>query len=1491
LGVYTLKNEEIRMKKLVLLCTMLATLACLAYAEYQVNAPGYEAAKPRYWQLMEKAWNGSATDAENAELADLCYVYGWELPVAEPAESDSRGNPNGTLDAGTDCAGATIITSCPFGETVAMDGDNDCALTTPSISSPYNDLFYQFTPTVTGRYQFRVRNYTTGASAIRIVKGSCCETTTILRAYTASSGLTDCNNPLAPGFEPSTVVSYLYAYLSADTTYWIHIGTSSSTVSTANIEFNMWCWGCPPDESTRTPVVHNTCATAQEMFCPADSVFGDSASWSTPTTWDWYKVVVPDYSPNACSLYVFVGSREMGHCISGRYPTANAYDGYAVDGRFSMWKERAGEPCVIDSVIGGYGYDDGCSYDALRTVAVDPGTYYIKVANDNLYEYVVKTRCIEYNPMAACCFLDASCQNMAQSACAAAGGWSKPMGVLCETNPCATSPCPYENWELEPNNICGPNVQQVFCETWYCGAIGINTDVDWYKLVIADCESLVVDIFGNATPSQWPYLQGLNPYVYLYASDCATIVASNDNNSGVDPDPVGNDSRMKTVVGPGTYYIKVNSSGNLTSGPYVMHIMCIWRECLAGDFCTNATEVGCPSATPGTTVGYLIDTPPLCVYTPGSPGVWFKLVGNGFMVTADVCISSFDTRMNVYRGDCDNLICVGADDDACDAPNGVGSKVTWCAKPDSNYYILVYGYSTYTGTFTLTITPGSSCATGACCNPATGACTQKTLSECTAQGGNFLGYGIGCDPNPCPQPCLWPNRDDELVNNTCGVTNPLVACGDTLCGTITSTADSDWYQIVIPEGVCDTVVVRVYADDTPGWPPYNQGLDPTVTLRAANCVTQLAYNDDNNGVVPEPVHFDSKITSGCLVGGTYYIKVASPYGSGPYVLVVQCIPCECPVHVSGDNCADPRVIASLPYTDTGSTCNFVDDYNATCLGYYDGGPDVIYKFTVTTQTCATCSLVNVTASSYPGLAVFDGCPDVGTCLTFKTGSSGPLGTSCLVFEPGHDYYIMVDNWPSPACINAYTLKLDACECPHPCEWYTLCGNPGEVEPNDVCPVVNQPVIGCDMTVYGLHCPSTDVDYWQVVVPPMTIMTLQLFSGMNCDVTPAAGVLFQYYDDQCATPSTGTTSPIIINNSTANPLVKWLKVYDNANSVTLYKVVATCCQIRDYCADPIYTGAGMYANGVWSFDSTVNTCCATNVIDTVWSHGCGLGSKFASGPDVIFKFILATPNLVRSISANSVGSGDGQFYVFTDCANPKGTCIASEDYTTGTTPETVTNLLLPAGTYYVAVSHYTLTACGMMHLHIASDCPLPVELLGDVVARAGSEKVTLTWATASETNSDRFEIVRNDRMIGRVSAAGTSPSRHDYAWSEEGLNNGMTYTYTLRSVDINGRANDLATVSATPSFAAGEVTEYALHQNYPNPFNPVTTIAFDLLEAGNVHLKIYNLMGQEVRTVVSGMMPKGRHVVSFDAGDLSSGVYLYRIEVNGFEAEKKMLLMK
>jgi hypothetical protein len=94
-------------------------------------------------------------------------------------------------------------------------------------------------------------------------------------------------------------------------------------------------------------------------------------------------------------------------------------------------------------------------------------------------------------------------------------------------------------------------------------------------------------------------------------------------------------------------------------------------------------------------------------------------------------------------------------------------------------------------------------------------------------------------------------------------------------------------------------------------------------------------------------------------------------------------------------------------------------------------------------------------------------------------------------------------------------------------------------------------------------------------------------------------------------------------------------------------------------------------------------------------------------------------------------------------------------------------------------------------------------------------------------------------------------------------------------------------------------EFALDQNYPNPFNPVTTIDYDLPGFGSVKLKIYDMLGREVRTLVNTRQEAGRYKVNFDATSLASGIYLYRLEVNdpstgleqGFISVKKMILLK
>ena len=191
-----------------------------------------------------------------------------------------------------------------------------------------------------------------------------------------------------------------------------------------------------------------------------------------------------------------------------------------------------------------------------------------------------------------------------------------------------------------------------------------------------------------------------------------------------------------------------------------------------------------------------------------------------------------------------------------------------------------------------------------------------------------------------------------------------------------------------------------------------------------------------------------------------------------------------------------------------------------------------------------------------------------------------------------------------------------------------------------------------------------------------------------------------------------------------------------------------------------------------------------------------------------------------------------------------------------------------------------------------DGPLPVELLS-FSAVGGDGSVSLRWQTASETNNDHFEIMRDGARVAQVASQGNTASGHTYSWTDPGLENGVAYTYTLISVDMNGTREDLGECSATPQENSASITEYALHQNYPNPFNPTTKIAFDLVEDNPVTLTAYDVSGRSVAILLNNTpCTTGSHEVVFDAGSLPSGMYFYAIKIGTeFTSTKKMMLIK
>tara|TARA_R110002124_G_scaffold286888_1_gene469050 strand:+ start:1409 stop:6949 length:5541 start_codon:yes stop_codon:yes gene_type:complete len=151
------------------------------------------------------------------------------------------------------------------------------------------------------------------------------------------------------------------------------------------------------------------------------------------------------------------------------------------------------------------------------------------------------------------------------------------------------------------------------------------------------------------------------------------------------------------------------------------------------------------------------------------------------------------------------------------------------------------------------------------------------------------------------------------------------------------------------------------------------------------------------------------------------------------------------------------------------------------------------------------------------------------------------------------------------------------------------------------------------------------------------------------------------------------------------------------------------------------------------------------------------------------------------------------------------------------------------------------------------------------------------------------IVSWDWNFGDGSSSDVKNPSHKY--TEVG-----TYTVTLKVTDNGGLTAESQEVVNVEIIVSTETnieipSSVKLEQNYPNPFNPSTTIKFGLPEAGNVQLEVYNMLGQKIVELVNGRKNAGWHTISFDASQLASGIYIYRITSGNYVKTNKMLLIK
>lgn len=186
--------------------------------------------------------------------------------------------------------------------------------------------------------------------------------------------------------------------------------------------------------------------------------------------------------------------------------------------------------------------------------------------------------------------------------------------------------------------------------------------------------------------------------------------------------------------------------------------------------------------------------------------------------------------------------------------------------------------------------------------------------------------------------------------------------------------------------------------------------------------------------------------------------------------------------------------------------------------------------------------------------------------------------------------------------------------------------------------------------------------------------------------------------------------------------------------------------------------------------------------------------------------------------------------------------------------------------------------------------VPVEFTSFTSTADGSN-VILNWSTATELNNFGFEVQRSIAgnefvTVGFVNGHGTTTEAKTYRFVDANLSAG-NYTYRLKQVDFNGTFSysDEVNVDVTGPL------QFELAQNYPNPFNPSTTIKFSIPQSSNVTLKLFNTLGQEVKTLLNQNMESGVHTINFDASELNSGIYFYRLDAGQFSEVRKMTLIK
>lgn len=473
----------------------------------------------------------------------------------------------------------------------------------------------------------------------------------------------------------------------------------------------------------------------------------------------------------------------------------------------------------------------------------------------------------------------------------------------------------------------------------------------WYRFTGTGA-TVTLTTCASVTPT-------LDTKLNVYTGSCGTFtcVTGNDDNSGCAANTASSQVSFVSTLGT-TYYILVTGFGT-DVGDFTLGISCALPP--ANDLCANAIPLTCGSNVTGSNVAATGTGEPTtsCTTTPGSFGVWYTYTGTGDIITLTTCATpTLDTKLNVYTGTCGTFTCViGNDDNAACVANDGSSLVSFSSVLGTEYYILVTGFGTATGSFGLGVT----CVTPLVNDQCAGAI------PITCASGTVYGTNIGATNTGNPATCI-------TAPGTASVWYTFVGTGEHIT---LSTCDSSNFdtKLNVLTGTCGTL-------------------------------TCLTGNDDNAACTGRTSRSEVKFRT--AVGTTYYVVVSGlTTATGNFGLRITCAP----TFAINDSCISATAITCATGTISGSTINATGngDPTASCGSVTPGNYGVWYSFVGTGDgiTLSTCS-ANTTFDTK--INVYSGICSSPTCVTGNDNATGcAANASSVSFNSvlGTQYYVLV----------------------------------------------------------------------------------------------------------------------------------------------------------------------------------------------------------------------------------------------------------------------------------------------------------------------------------------------------------------------------------------------------------------------------------------------------------------------------------------------------